>query len=163
MEDFGQIVAIIIGIIVVAVNAATKKKKPNKGKPTPASPPPVQKNKTGIPAIDEILEQLEKNIQAEKAETTLPEVEMENASEYESFENIDPIVKNEFNEELNHNYSKYSSTNHVEEKVEIVEKSTPSIENEPIKEKTDNSFPQFIEENIVNAVLFSEVFNRPKY
>ena len=45
MEDFGQIVAIIIGIIVVAVNAATKKKKPNKGKPSPASPPPVQKTR----------------------------------------------------------------------------------------------------------------------
>lgn len=155
MKDYGQLIAIAIGLIILLVNAGRKKKQ---NTISPKSPMPKSTQsaqpKTGIPSLDEILREF-------NGEATIPKVEtledivdeksslesIEAASQYEKYNSADyqfsyetiqspESINNEHSDSLNYHNTTHSSEFEVE-----------------------NSFVF----EIRDAILYSEILKRPNY
>ena len=155
MEDFGQIIAIAIGLILILVNAGRKKKQNTilPKSPMPQNTQPAHPN-TGIPSLDEILREF-------SGETTIPKVETleEIVDERSSLESIETTSQ----------YEKYNSADY-QFSYETIQ-SPESINNESddsLDYHSTTHSSEFDNENsfvfeIRNAILFSEILKRPNY
>ena len=151
MEDFGQLIAIIVGIVFLVINSLSKKKKPTsqpQGKNN--SSPKIPRTKTGIPELDVLLEEFSKP--EEDIENTYQEVE----PAYESLETLEP----------NSPYAEYNSIDLESENIKYdklqnqeMEAPVNYFESEPKTRKTTNDF----DFDLRNAVVFSEILKRPSY
>lgn len=156
MDDFGQLIAIIVGVILLAINALGKKKKPiAPPQNQKTSTPKVPRTKTGIPELDMFLEEISGH--SEEVEETKPD----SVKAYETLEKNEPDSR----------FTEYNSVNYSDEvKYNINHKKLgdeePQISNENIsvsedlkQRESDNNF----EFNLREAIIFSEILKRPSY
>ena len=153
MEDFGQLIAIIVGIIFLVINSLGKKKKPAAPPAQPSSSKPsVPRTKTGIPELDVLLEEFSK--QEEEVEQIEPQFQ----PTYETLESIEPdspyaaYNSLDFDEHEN-NYEKLGDNND-----RVLAK---NIDDETSRD--DRKLTNNFDFNLRDAVLFSEVLKRPSY
>lgn len=156
MDDFGQLIAIIVGVIFLVINGLGKKKKPVAPPYDHKTPTPnVPRTKTGIPELDMFLEEI--SGQSEKKE----EIKPVSSSKYDTLETIEP----------NSPYAEYNSvdyfeeiqqdTNHIklgDEKKQILKDNSGTFEDSNCIELSNKR-----EFNLRDAIIFSEILKRPSY
>ncbi len=157
MEDFGQIIAIIVGIIFLVINSLGKKKKPvappqNQN----TSSPKVPRSKTGIPEIDVFLEEFSKPDE-EELEYNQPEFN----TAYESLETIEPSSPYA-------QYNTYTNSNEIQSQTNFQKLGESIIpiadENYGLpKDTKQDKLTQNFEFNLRDAVVFSEILKRPSF
>ncbi len=158
MKDYGQIIAIAVGIIILAINAMNKKK-PKQNSPTsPQQKPPNRQPNTGIPSLDEILREFSGQTNTPKPES----LEDETTESYETLETTDSLEQVSPFEKYNSNDYQFSyetlsnSDNLKKEQAKIVDYHELHKDDKTIEEDE-------FEFNIRDAVLFSEILKRPSY
>jgi hypothetical protein len=149
MEDFGQLIALIIGVIFLVINSIGKKKKPVATPPQSASSKPkVPRSKTGIPELDELLEEFS-DIEEDIEENSQPI--------YETLETIEPdspfAAYNSIN--IPESTSKYEKIADV--KPSVTTNFFEEVETASLKEDSGFNF------NLPDAIIFSEIIKRPSY
>lgn len=159
MKDYGQLIAVAIGIIILIINALNKKKaKQNVPIPPPKKNMNQPQPQTSFPSLDEILREFSGETvtpKAESLESELPQND-ESLEETKSLEEISP-------------YEKYNSTDYQYSKSSILYTSNSSEEiQDTIKDHESHEKEEIIEENniefnIRTAILFSEILKRPNY
>lgn len=156
MEDFGQLIAIIVGVILLAINALGKKKKPvPPSQNQRTSTPSIPRTRTGIPELDMFLEEISGHDEEQKVDEPV------SSPAYESLETIEhdsPYAEyNSINyfDEVQHN------TNHVKLGDEIKQTVKENLEDsEDLKHQNLNTNFEF---NLRDAIIFSEILKRPSY
>jgi hypothetical protein len=153
MEDFGQLIAIIVGIIFLVINSLGKKKKPVATPPQrSSSKPSVPQTKTGIPELDVLLEEFSRQ------EDEIEEFEQVSQPAYETLETIEP----------NSPYAAYNSLNFEDQATnyEKLGEKTDRVLAHNIDEETNKESKELTNNfnfNLRDAVLFSEILKRPSY
>lgn len=155
MKDSGQLIAIVIGIIILIVNVVRKKKQ-NTIMPKSNLPKNTQPNQpnTGIPSLDEILREFSGETMIPKTET-LEEIKNESAS----LETID----------ANPSYESYSPKDYQFSQLYEFKPETTPVDSNAVIHIEDFAHPKEemlisgLNFNIRDAILFSEVLKRPNY
>lgn len=159
MKDYGQLIAIALGIIILVINALNKKKpKHNIPTPQPKKDSTESQPNTGIPSLDDILREF-------SGETTTPipqSLEVEPSSSYETLETTNSLEETSPYEKYNStdyqfSYEPLSKPNHSEEEIRDSIKYHEPQHLEEIIEKNEFEF------NIRHAILYSEILKRPNY
>lgn len=156
MEDFGQLIAIIVGVVLLAINALGKKKKPVPPSPNQStSTPSIPRTRTGIPELDMFLEEISGHDEEHKRNEPVL------SPTYETLETI----------EHDSPYAEYNSTNyfdgeqhninHVKLGDEI--KQTTNVNSDVSEDLKHQNLENNFEFNLRDAIIFSEILKRPSY
>ena len=156
MDDFGQLIAIIVGVIFLVINGLGKKKKPVAPPYDHKTPTPnVPRTKTGIPELDMFLEEISGHDEEQKVDEPV------SSPAYESLETIEHDSPYAEYSSTNYFDREQHNTNHVKLGDEIKQTVKENLEDsEDLKHQNLNTNFEF---NLRDAIIFSEILKRPSY